>query len=201
MTKLIKNYIEILSNNGIIITSTDTVPAIICNALSDVAVKKIYNIKQRDFTKPIAIFCANIAMAEQYLTINQANLCVLDQFAPGPITLILEPKSNSNISQNLNMHGNTIGLRVPKNEFLQELMLQSNMPLAATSANLSNKVMTLDEVANYFINQVDLIDLDGQLKTHDTSSIFDIKNSANIKELRPGPISIKNIKEILARNL
>lgn len=198
MTNSIKNYLKILNNDGIIITATDTVPAIICNALSSLAVKKIYNLKQRDNKKPIAIFCANIAMAKEFFIIDEPVEHILRIFAPGAITLILQPMQNTNLAKNLNLQDDTIALRIPNNKFLQELMLTSNTPIAATSANLSGQTMTIKEINDYFTDRVDLIELDNQTTELNASSIFKILTKDNVLELRKGPISKQQILDELA---
>ena len=164
MTRLIKNYTKILKQGGVVIISTDTVPAIICNGLSDVAVKNIYEIKQRSYSKPIAVLCPNIAMSQKYLEINKASMAVLKAFSPGPITLVLKSQENSKLSKYLNLNRKNIGLRIPNHSFLIDLMVSCGFPLAATSANISNALLSYEAIESNFRNKVNYINIDKSVK-------------------------------------
>ena len=191
----IQKYLNILQNDGIIITNTDTVPAIICNGLSQKAVKKIYDVKKRNINKAIAIFCPDIATADEFVEINQCNKLVFTKLADAAITLILPQKANSILADNLNKNNQTIGVRIPNNDFLKELMHLAKFPLAATSANISSQDLKIENIEKDFNLKVDLIDLKDDL-IRQTSSIFQIISEDNIKTLRKGDISDIDLKKI-----
>jgi len=198
MSALVDKYKNILLNDGVIITETDTVPAIICNALSEKAVKKIYNIKQRSSKKPIAIFCSSIEMAEDYLHIDQANANVLKSLCPGPITLILDKLQNNNLAESLNLNNASIGLRIPNHKFLLTLIKHLEFPLAATSANISNLELDITKIKQTFSGLVDIIEIDENKKTNTTSSIFAI-NKGKVNMLRDGPVSQATVEDLITK--
>ncbi len=196
MPALIDKYKNILENDGVIITETDTVPAIICNALSENAVKKIYTIKQREAKKPLAIFCSDIKMARSYLHFDKINQAVIKHYCPGPITLIFEKKAGAGLAPSLNLNNNTIGLRIPNHKFLLELLKKTKQPLAATSANISNVTLNPTNIKQTFDGLVEFIGLDETKEIYMASSVFAIKGT-KIELLRSGPISKQSIEDFI----
>ena len=198
MSALIDKYKNILLHDGVVITETDTVPAIICNALSEKAVKKIYNIKQRSSKKPIAIFCSNIEMAENYLNVDNVNSAVLEHLCPGPLTLVLDRLQNNDLAASLNLNNDSIGLRIPNHKFLLTLIGQLGFPLAATSANISDKILDINKIKQTFSGLVDVIDIDESKNINTTSSIFSI-NKGKVSMLRDGPISQATVEGLIKK--
>ena len=198
MSALIDKYKNILLHDGVVITETDTVPAIICNALSEKAVKKIYNIKQRSSKKPIAIFCSSIEMAENYLNVDNANSAVLEHLCPGPLTLVLDRLQNNDLAASLNINNDSIGLRIPNHKFLLALIGRLGFPLAATSANISNEALELNKIKQTFSGLVDNIEIDENKNINTTSSIFSI-NKGKVSMLRDGPISQATVEDLIKK--
>ena len=132
-----------LKNNQIICFATETVYAIACDASSDIAVAKLYEIKKRDIKKPIAVFVKDLAMAKEFLDFNSIEDKIAQNFMPGMITLILNKKTNSeqelSVSPLLNNNENNLGLRIPNHQFCLKLLRNFGGVIAATSANISNQ--------------------------------------------------------------
>lgn len=104
--------IATIKSGGVIAIATDTLYGIACDATNDLAVRKLYEIKGRDFKKQIAISVASLedlrenVKTEKYDAIIQITL-------PGPYTFILEKSENSKISRLLNNNEPHIGVRIP----------------------------------------------------------------------------------------
>jgi L-threonylcarbamoyladenylate synthase len=200
----IKVAIEILKNDGIICFATETVYAISCNASSDIAVAKLYQLKKREEDKPIAVFVSDIKTAKKFLEFNDLEEKISKKFMPGMITMILKQKPNqiSKIKPSLllNKGKKNLGLRIPDHAFCLKLLSEFGGIIAASSANESFKDPAIDfaSAKKYFAGKVDLI-IDGGICSHKiASTILKIEND-KIKIVREGLIG-KNQLEKLCKN-
>jgi L-threonylcarbamoyladenylate synthase len=192
---------KILKNNGIICFATETVYALACNASSDLAVAKLYQIKQRDLKKPVAIFVKNLATAKQLLRFNKDEETIAEKFMPGMITLILQKITNAdqknNVSSLLNNNDQNLGLRIPDHKFCQELLNEFDGIIAATSANSSGQPAATDftKSLQYFKKKIDLI-IDGGVCAHKiASTVLRIEDGVQI--IRSGLITKNQLEESL----
>lgn len=132
---------SILSGGGLIATPTDTVYGIASDAQNDSAISKIYEIKGRISSKPIAICVSNIEQVYQWGKVIVPR-ALLEDLLPGPVTLVFERQSVLN--PNLNPNTNLIGIRIPDHQFIRKLAELHGGPVALTSANFSNDPSTLE---------------------------------------------------------
>ena len=97
----------------IFIYPTDTIYGIGCNALNKKSVNKIKKLKGRDKDKPLSI----IAPSKKWIKEN----CIIDvdliKYLPGPYTIVLK-KKDSNFLKHVS-NTSTIGIRIPKNNFIK----------------------------------------------------------------------------------
>lgn len=122
---------------GVVLYPTDTLYGLGADALSDEAVAKVRRIKEREKGKPIHCIVADIEMAEQYGEFNNTARLLAKQFLPGLLTLVLKKKGgiDSGIARNIE----TIGIRIPKNDFCLALAKEFGKPYTTTSANISGE--------------------------------------------------------------
>ncbi|MBP7793105.1 MAG: threonylcarbamoyl-AMP synthase [Candidatus Goldbacteria bacterium] len=131
---LTKKIINLLNSGAIVILPTDTVYGIFCRALNKNAVKRIYKIKGRDFSKPLQIFLSDKNQIKKYCSLNDMKFRYINKYLPGPYTLIF--KLNKSCPEKFSFLKNTIGIRVINNVLLNNVIKKTG-PLAATSANVS----------------------------------------------------------------
>jgi len=195
---IIDEAVKFLQNKGVCSFSTDTIYGLGCDATSDLAVQKIYNLKNRDYTKPLAVFFRDIKQAKKYLVFNECADILSKQFIPGQITLILQQKQNTNLSKFLNINSDTLGFRIPNHKFCLELLNKFNKPIAVTSANISEKQSstTAQEVREYFGNKLDLI-IDSDIKGSNIGSTVLDCSENKTKFIRQGKITFKEIEKCL----
>ena len=184
-----------LLNDQIILFPTDTVYGLLTNGYSKQAMDNLFLIKNRPKEKTFAIFIDKKRIIH-YAELNDRNRILFEKFTPGSVTFILKNK-DKNLSH-LEMEGK-IGIRIPKNKFLQELLENLNFPIIATSANISGKntpthYENIDEAIKnheltHNINYEYLLD---EEPTGLSSSIFDI-SSDEIKILREGEITLHDL--------
>ncbi|MGI4021456.1 MAG: L-threonylcarbamoyladenylate synthase [Janthinobacterium lividum] len=164
--------LKVVQDGGIILYPTDTIWGIGCDATNTEAVKKIYQLKQRDESKSMIILLDNDNKLLSYVREVPDIAYDLIEFAENPLTLILSGAKN--ISPALINTDGSIGIRVVKHEFCQQLIQRLRKPLVSTSANISGKpapkhFMTIDpEIIEGVDYVVDLEQHDLQEKKQST---------------------------------
>ena len=190
----IEKIINVLISGGILAFPTDTVFGLAC-IMDEKAIKKIYEVKGRSFDKPLPMMCSSLEMIESVAYVNDKARKIIDAFVPGAITLIFKKKDN--VEDYITQGRDTIGIRVPDDEFILNLIDRLNMPLMVTSANNSGEESLLKwmDVYNVMNNRIDGIVCEDA--TGDVSSTIVDVTGENIKILREGPIGLKEISEVL----
>lgn len=140
--------VEELNNSNVIAFPTETVYGIGCSIFDEEAIKKIYSIKNRDFAKPLGAYISNINQVyELCVNIPDDFFILSEKFLPGPLTIVLEKKSN--IFDSVTAKLGTIGLRYSNNIILNEIISRFGMPLAGSSANISGSSSLSDAMSVY----------------------------------------------------
>lgn len=138
MPREIKKALELILKNEPIIVPTDTVYGLVCKYNSKKAVEKIYKLKKRDRKKPLILLGYNWSSLKKFVQISQSLILNPQSYWPGATTLVL-PASRK-VPRFINKGYKTIGIRVPRNRFLLNLLKHCpGKVLASTSANLSGK--------------------------------------------------------------
>lgn len=190
---------EAIEKGKIILCPTDTVYGLICDAQNKKAVNRIFKIKKRPAGKPIPVFVKDIRMAKELAHIDKKLEAALKKVWPGKTTVILKSKKTI---PGVTLR-RTIGLRLPKYKFLNQLLLKVKRPIAQTSANISGKSAStkIKEAFSQFKKMPnkksgglpDLILDAGNLKLSLPSTIIDL-SSRKVKILRKGATNPKLIK-------
>jgi L-threonylcarbamoyladenylate synthase len=157
MEQDIKQSIEILRKGGIILYPTDTIWGIGCDATNADAVKKIYQLKQREETKSMLVLVDVPGRIERYIHEVPEIAWQLIDVNDKPMTIIYPGARN--LADNLVAEDGTIGIRVSNDEFCQKLITRLNKPIVSTSANISGQSAPsiFDEISEEIINGVDYI--------------------------------------------
>ena len=187
-----------LKSGGIGIFPTDTVYGIGCDCLNINSINNLYNIKKRNFSKPICILVSNIHMVKKLVTtINPIEQKLMNVFWPGDLTIIFN--KSKIVPDLLTSNLDTVGIRMPNNKICLELINKLNHPIATSSANISDEKPALlidDKLINTFNNKVNFIIDNGIIENGVPSTIVRVENN-EIKILREGSISLIQIMEVL----
>ncbi len=209
--KDIAEVISLLKNDSLIVMPTDTIYGLVANARSRQAIEKIYQIKQRDISKPVAIFLPNSKVAEEIFHLSLSMQKILHHFTPGPLTIVAPIKETFKEKlpiDFLNRSGADIGFRIVKHWAWQSLFdFDPELILAVTSANLSNKpnITNINQISSHFSggNAINLIAggliagaVDGGELDSKASTVIRSAGE-NIEILREGTISSKQIFNII----
>ena len=186
-----KKTAHVLLRGELVVLPTDTVYGVMALATDEAAVAKLYAAKKRDLKKPSAVLVYTLGTATDYL--GNGSVTKLGQrFWPGPLTIVKEStKKIGGCSK--------IGVRIPDDDFLLKVLAQVEKPVMATSANISGEPapINLDSVSSKVLEKTSLAVDKGRTALAEESTVVELSDSApNI--LREGPISLKQIKKVLA---
>ncbi|XP_054781716.1 uncharacterized protein LOC129288927 isoform X1 [Prosopis cineraria] len=131
--------VEALRFGKVIAVPTDTLYGFACDACSLDAVSRIYEIKGRKHTSPLAICVGDVSDIERFAVTDYLPQGLLDSLLPGPVTVVLKRGESSVLEQSLNPGLDSIGVRVPDCNFIRAIARHSGTALALTSANLSGQ--------------------------------------------------------------
>jgi len=130
-----------LRNSGAILHPTDTVWGLAAHSCDEEAVKKIFDIKQRELHETLLMLVDSEQMMEQLLPQLPEAAWELIQISDRPITIAgrLNDKCRFNFASGMVRDDGSIAVRLVNDPFLSFLIQGINAPLASTSANLSNQ--------------------------------------------------------------
>lgn len=184
-TKEINNCIEVLTKGGLILYPTDTVWGIGCDATNETAVKKAYELKQREDSKALICLVANDAMLERHVEkVPEVAYDILD-LATKPTTIIYD--NPIGLAKNAIAQDNTMAIRVASDKFCQYLINKFKRPIISTSANLAGKTTprSFHEISGPILKGVDyIVNLHHDKKNGPPSSIIKLGNDGTVKVIR-----------------
>jgi L-threonylcarbamoyladenylate synthase len=195
LKKAIEKAAEIVKNCGTIVYPTDTLYGLGVNALEKKSVEKVFEIKGRNYGKPISIAVSSLTEAKKYAEFSSLAVKIGKKFLPGPLTLILPSKEN--LPKHLNPDEN-VRIRIPDNKIALEIIKKSRVPLTATSANLSGgkDPDTAKEAVKQIGDKVDLVLDAGKCKYRKGSTIVKIVDG-KIEIIRKGVIRKEDLLKAL----
>src|SRR5476651_2518205 len=170
---------KVVQDGGIILYPTDTIWGIGCDATNTEAIQKIYRLKQRDEAKSLIILLDTENKLESYISDVNPLAYDLIAYAENPLTLVMPGAKN--ISPMLIGNDGSVGVRVSKHPFCQQLILRLRKPLVSTSANISGKPSPqyFSQIAPEIIDGVDyVVDID--------QHVMEIKTPSTIMKIGPG---------------
>lgn len=170
--------LKIIQEGGIILYPTDTIWGIGCDATNTEAVKKIFALKQRDEVKSMIILLDTENKLESYIKEVPSIAYDLIEYAENPLTLVMPGAKN--ISPALVATDGSVGVRIVKHDFCQQVIQRLRKPLVSTSANISGKPspQKFDEIEQKIIDNVDYV---VSLEQHSTEK----KKPSTIMRLNP----------------
>lgn len=133
----IKRAVEVMRQGGVILYPTDTVWGIGCDATNAEAVKRVYDIKQRDDSKALICLVDSDARLQRYVRDVPDVAWQLIDCCDRPTTLILDGAVN--LASNLIADDGSIGIRITQEPFSKELCYRFQKAIVSTSANISGE--------------------------------------------------------------
>ena len=186
----IKNAVEVLRKGGVILYPTDTVWGIGCDATNAEAVKRVYDIKQRDDSKAMICLVDSDARLQRYVrNVPDVAWQLIDSLKDGdvkPTTIILDGAIN--LAENLIADDGSIALRITQEPFSKELCYRFQKALVSTSANISGEPAAQNycDIDPRIIEQVDYVfwSRRQEHKPHTPSCIIRLRENGEVTIIR-----------------
>lgn len=184
---------EALKAGEVIAFPTDTVFGLACIYDDEKAIERLKAFKKRDASKPLPMMCSSLEMIERVAILNDDAKRIIENFFPGPLTIIL--KKLPSIPDYVTNGRDSIAIRIPNYPEIIDLINLIDKPLLVTSANISN----MPSLKKYQDVIQSLPDIDGivtiDAKSTTASTIVDL--SGDFKIVREGEISCDELYSLI----
>ncbi len=186
--RAIDQVVKCLENGGIIIYPTDTIYGIGCDIFKPKSIEKITEILGDKKKKNAMTFiCSDLSNLSDYTKPISNNIFkTMKKVLPGPFTFILE--ANNNVPKLLQSNKKTVGIRVPDNNIIREIVRQLGHPILSTSVKDDDEVVeyTTDPelIHEKYERHVDIV-IDGGYGDNTPSTVIDC-TSGEVDVVREG---------------
>ncbi len=160
----VRQVVNVLGNNGVIIYPTDTVYGMGCDITNAKAVERVARLKGVKIEKAnFSFICSDLSHLSDYTRpISNTVFKLMKKNLPGPFTFILE--ANNNVPNYFKGKKKTVGIRVPDNNIIREIVNELGNPILTTSIYDDDEIIeyTTDPelIHEKYQNDVDLV-IDG----------------------------------------
>ena len=186
----IKNAVEVLRMGGVILYPTDTVWGIGCDATNSEAVKRVYEIKERQDSKALICLVDSDARLQRYVRhVPDVAWQLIDSLQDSdakPTTLILDGAIN--LAENLIAEDGSVALRITQEAFSKELCYKFQKALVSTSANISGQpaAQNYQDIDPVLLERVDYVcwTRRQEHKPHKPSSIIRLREDGEVTIIR-----------------
>lgn len=198
--QVLRKIVETINDGGVVCFPTETVYALSVDASSDKAIEKIYQLKGREFCKPLSLLVGDIYQAKSIVHFDARAIALASRFFPGPLTIVLNTKEHHNVSSAVNEGMGTIGIRIPDNIIALKILKAIDRPIIGTSASTKSYADALDpeHIIKAMGDKIDLLLDLGMSDATVPSTIIDLSTDEP-KILREGAISRDDIFRVIER--
>ena len=171
--RLIDKVAEQLKLGAVICYPTDTVYGIGCDIFNQKAVKRIYQLKNRQKDKPFSFMCESLKSVSTYCHVSNMAYRMMKKSLPGPYTFVLPTMKI--VPKIMTSKQKTVGIRVPDNNICRMLTEALGNPILTTSASLEDVCSLADpyEFAEILSGRVDEV-IDGGYVYPEPSSVISL---------------------------
>jgi L-threonylcarbamoyladenylate synthase len=169
---IISQAVNVLADGGVILYPTDTVYGLGANIFDNSAVRRVFEIKNRSFLKPLSILVSDVETIDLVARVSLGQKNTINSYLPGPYTFILNKQKI--VPRYVSSGLASVGVRVPDCELA--CRLASIFPITTTSANLSDDEVLSNpkEILEQLDCEVDLVIDVGDLNSGKSSTIVDL---------------------------
>ncbi|MFZ2282478.1 MAG: L-threonylcarbamoyladenylate synthase [Lutibacter sp.] len=185
MKEIVNTGVEVLRSGKTLLYPTDTVWGIGCDATSEEAVAKVFEIKQRSESKSLVILVDSFEMLQKYIPKVPKAVIELLSKAINPTTIIYE--NPVGLAKSVVAADNTVAIRVVQHEFCRELIHLFGKPIVSTSANISGNPTpkSFKEIEQSILDSVDyVVNLRRDEANEKSSTILKVSEKGEITVLR-----------------
>jgi L-threonylcarbamoyladenylate synthase len=148
---------EVLKNSGLILYPTDTIWGIGCDATNAEAVEKVFKLKGRAEEKSLIVLLDSDSKLQSYIKEVPEIAYDLIEYTENPLTIVYSGAKN--LAPNAIAKDGSIGIRIVRHEFCQQLLQRFRKPIISTSANLNGRPSPaiFDDIDETILNGVDYV--------------------------------------------
>lgn len=189
----------VVRKGGVIIFPTDTVYGIGCDPFNDLAVKRIFEIKNREKNKPLPVLAATVDRVGKIARMDRVATTLARSYWPGRLTIVC-PLQDRRISSLVSANSGKIAVRIPGNKCILKLLRECTY-LTGTSANRSGEDSMRDiwQIISSRLEGIDRVLDGGSLTDSMESTVIDVCNQMRPIVLRSGAVASDEIFETLRR--
>jgi len=165
---------QIIKEGGIVIFPTDTAYGIGCNLTDEKAVEKLFSIRKRPKTQATPALFNSIDQVKEYLLPFEGKVeDLMRKYWPGALTIILSCKREK-VPSLVRGGGETLGVRIPNNKQITELIRLSGVPVLGPSANFHTEPTpySFEELNPDLVKLVDFV-VKGDVVLKEASTVID----------------------------
>jgi len=189
-----------LRDGDLVAFPSETVYGLGAEATNDLAVAKIYTAKGRPTFNPLIVHVPSVEAAQRYVVFDDRARRFCEEFCPGAVSVVLPRRPDCTLSLLVSAGLESVAIRIPNHPVAQAVLIESNVPIAAPSANPSGAVSPTR--ADHVLAGWPDPDKEGPKFVIDggncsiglESTVIDLSTAAPTL-LRPGGISIEDIEQ------
>lgn len=197
----IDEVISILKNGDLVALPTETVYGLAADAKNEQAVKKVFLAKNRPSDHPLIVHVDCLDRVYDWVELLPEEAIKLAQcFWPGPLTMLLWKKKQ--VSNLISGGSQKIAIRIPKTEFMRNVIKKLDSALVAPSANKFKCLSPTraEHVLKDLEGKISAVVDGGACEVGIESTIIDLTSDCP-QILRPGIINIEMVEEVLEKKL
>ncbi len=189
----IERAVGFLRDGQVVAYPTETIYGLGADVQDRKAVKRIYDLKARDYGLPISILVSNLRMLREVASdVPERALPLMRKFWPGPLTILFP--ASSIIPKGLVTNTGKVGIRISSHPVAAALVEAFGRPLTTTSANLSGfpPSLSVKHVQKYFGDKLLCILDGGECEPTRGSTVVDIGDET-MRIIRDGAIPAEEV--------
>lgn len=199
----IQNAAKVIKGGGLVVYPSDTVYILAVDPTNQEATNKLLAFKNRWAGKAISVAVTDQKMAEEYVVLNDNSRGIYANLLPGPFTIVSEGKHR--VAKGIEAENGTLGIRIPDNKWIHDLVEAVGKPVTATSANLSGRTPHYSlasfkrTLSKKKMEMIDLFVDGGKLPRNKPSTVIDA-TEPEIKILRRGDLITGSSQTLVSKS-
>jgi L-threonylcarbamoyladenylate synthase len=188
---------SLVAQGGVLAFLTDTFYGLGADPFNRSALARVNALKGRDAGKPILVILSDAGEADRFIERRSELFDAMSaRHWPGALTLVVDARAS--VPEEITAGSGTVGLRLPDDESVRELVRSCGGALTATSANPAGHppARTATDVARYFPDTLDLIIDGGTARSDEPSTVLDT-TGAGVRLIREGAVKRTQLQETL----
>jgi len=185
--------VDFLKRGEVIAYPTETIYGLGADVFNKRAVKKIFDLKARDYGLPISVLVADLEMLRDCIDhVPDEVLPLIRRFWPGPLTICFP--ANKKFAPGLVTNTGKVGIRISSHPVASALVRAFGRPVTTTSANLSDYPPSLNvkHIKKYFGDRIPCIIDGGECEPSRGSTVIDV-SAETMRVIRDGTVPADDV--------